>query len=228
MDGVHDMGGLQGFGPVDADPDEPLFHAEWERRTFAMTVACGFLGEWNIDISRDARERMEAVDYLRSSYYEHWQFGLERLLDARGLVTAAEIEARLADSASAASAARATARKTPGADEILKLLQTRVSASCEADGPPRYAVGDRVRARNFDASGHTRLPRYLRRVEGEVVRYQGSHIFPDQHARDATRRGEHLYAVSFAPADIWGEARDDGGDVVADLFEAYLEPVSGD
>lgn len=97
MNGAHDMGGMDGFGPVVAEPNEPVFHAEWERRTFAMTVAMGFYGAWNIDMSRFARERMEPGEYLRTSYYEHWLHGLETLLVEKGLVSAEELEARRAE-----------------------------------------------------------------------------------------------------------------------------------
>ena len=94
MNGAHDMGGMDGFGPVELEADEPVFHADWERRAFALTVAMGFYGRWNIDTSRHARENREPLGYLRDSYYERWLHGLERLLEDNGLVTRAEIAAR--------------------------------------------------------------------------------------------------------------------------------------
>ncbi len=97
MNGAHDLGGMDGFGPVDPDPNQPVFHAEWERRVFAMTVASGFLGRWNIDMSRYARESMDPAEYLATSYYEHWLHGLETLLDEQGLVTREELAARKAE-----------------------------------------------------------------------------------------------------------------------------------
>ncbi len=97
MNGAHDLGGMDGFGPVDPDPDQPVFHAERERRVFAMTVASGFLGRWNIDMSRHARERMDPAEYLATSYYEHWLHGLETLLAEKGLVTREELAARKAE-----------------------------------------------------------------------------------------------------------------------------------
>ena len=96
MNGIHDLGGMHGFGPVDPERDEPVFHHEWERRAFAVTMAAGFLGEWNIDMSRYAREQMPPAEYLATTYYEHWLFGLEQLLVERGLLTRAEIEERVA------------------------------------------------------------------------------------------------------------------------------------
>ncbi|HEX9790457.1 MAG TPA: hypothetical protein VGA60_07330 [Kiloniellales bacterium] len=96
MNGVHDLGGMDGHGPIAYEVDEPVFHAEWERRVFAMTIAMGFYGAWNIDSSRHARERTPAAEYLSSSYYEIWLGGLERLLDESGLLPRAETEARIA------------------------------------------------------------------------------------------------------------------------------------
>jgi hypothetical protein len=96
MNGAHDMGGMDGFGPVVAKPNEPVFHAEWERRTFAMTVAMGFYGAWNIDMARFARESMEPGAYLTTSYYEHWLHGLETLLVEKGLLSAEELATRKA------------------------------------------------------------------------------------------------------------------------------------
>ena len=93
MNGAHDLGGMHGFGPVDIERDEPVFHHEWERRAFAITMAAGFLGKWNIDMSRYAREQMPPAEYLASTYYEHWLFGLEKLLDDTRLVSRAELQA---------------------------------------------------------------------------------------------------------------------------------------
>jgi nitrile hydratase subunit beta len=96
MNGIHDMGGMHGMGPILREVDEPTFHAEWERRAFALTLAAGFLGRWNLDMSRYAREQMDPAHYLATGYYEHWLYGLERLLVDRGLLTQDEIDARVA------------------------------------------------------------------------------------------------------------------------------------
>jgi nitrile hydratase beta subunit len=97
MNGVHDLGGMHGLGPIEREDNEPVFHAEWERRAFALTLAAGFLGKWNLDMSRYAREQMPPAQYLATSYYEHWLFGLEKLLVEHGLLTADEIDARVAE-----------------------------------------------------------------------------------------------------------------------------------
>jgi len=100
VNGAHDLGGIHGLGPIDPEADEPVFHAEWERRCFAITLATGFLGQWNIDMSRDARERMHPALYLNTSYYEHWLHGLQTLLVEKGMLTEEEIAARMAELAS--------------------------------------------------------------------------------------------------------------------------------
>jgi nitrile hydratase beta subunit len=97
MNGAHDLGGMHGFGPIDPERNEPVFHEEWEKRAFAITLACGALGTWNLDMTRYARERMDPAEYLRTSYYEHWLHGLELLLIESGLLTAEEINAREAE-----------------------------------------------------------------------------------------------------------------------------------
>jgi nitrile hydratase subunit beta len=97
VNGIHDMGGMHGLGPIDREENEPVFHHAWERRAFALNMAAGFLGEWNIDMSRYAREQMPPAEYLATSYYEHWLWGLERLLVEKGLLTRAEVEARVAE-----------------------------------------------------------------------------------------------------------------------------------
>ena len=94
MDGAHDMGGVKGFGPVVPEPNEPVFHGDWERRVFALTVAMARPGGWNIDMSRFARENRPPEDYLSKSYFQIWLAGLETLMIERGLVTRDEIESR--------------------------------------------------------------------------------------------------------------------------------------
>src|SRR5437867_3173905 len=97
MNGAHDMGGMHGFGPVMREEDEPVFHAAWERRAFALTLAMGFWGRWNLDMSRFAREQMPPADYLAATYYEKWLWGLERLVAAHGFAAGEEIDRRQAE-----------------------------------------------------------------------------------------------------------------------------------
>ena len=97
MNGIHDLGGMHGLGPINPESDEPVFHNEWERRAFAITLAMGATGKWNLDMTRFAREKMDAGQYLSTSYYEHWLAGLEILLNEHGLVSSEEIETRMAE-----------------------------------------------------------------------------------------------------------------------------------
>ncbi|MGH7313262.1 MAG: nitrile hydratase subunit beta, partial [Candidatus Rokuibacteriota bacterium] len=186
MNGVHDMGGMHGLGPVAAEKDEPVFHHEWERRAFALTVATGFLGTWNLDMGRFAREQMPPAEYLATSYYEHWLWGLEKLLEDKGLVTRAEIDARLRGAdrpAGASPAARLAAEgvrvlKAPDVEHTLRRGRT---ARVDAGVPARFKPGDQVVTRNINPPGHTRLPRYARAKRGVIAEDHGVWVFPDAH-----------------------------------------------
>lgn len=225
MNGGHDVGGMHGFGPVDPPEDEPVFQSEWERRAFALTVAAGFLGEWNLDASRYARESMEPGHYLTSSYYEHWLFGLERLLEERGLLSAGELETRIKsaitpDGKSAAKPGRAVPPELLG-----PALLRGGSARDESDVAPKFSVGDAVRVRNEHPSGHTRAPRYARGRVGKVIIDHGVFVFPDTHAATGERNPQHCYAVMFTSAELWGAGAAESSEVVLDLWDEYLDPA---
>ena len=218
MNGVHDMGGMHGLGPIAPEADEPVFHAAWEARALALTLAAGAWGRWTLDASRHQREGIPGPEYLRMSYYEKWITGLEALLEKAGLVTAEELA-----SGRAADAAKASP----------PLTAERVPAALSAGGPterpidraPRFAVGDMVRARNIHPLGHTRLPRYARGRLGMVARRHGAHVFPDANAHGLGERPQPLYQVRFAAAELWGEAAKGPDAVFIDLWEDYLEPA---
>jgi nitrile hydratase beta subunit len=220
MNGAQDMGGMQSFGPVLPEPDEPVFHADWERRALALTLACGGLGEWTIDMSRSARETIPPPRYLASSYYEIWLEGLTKLLAARGLVTPDEITA-----GHELHPPRATRRPPLDARAALDMIGTGSSAAREATRPARFAVGDKVRAKVINPAGHTRLPRYARGKTGVIERLCGMHVFPDSNA---TARGEDpqwLYGVAFDGQELWGPESDPALSVSIDCWEPYLEPA---
>jgi len=223
MNGVHDMGGMQGFGPVRPEPNEPLFHAPWERRALAMTVAMGACGQWNIDISRSARESLPPAQYLSSSYYAIWLAGLEKLMLARGMVSAAELHAGKAEDPPLAGV-----RALDGAQTARALAQG--SASSRAiDVPPRFVVGQRVRARQIHPASHTRLPRYVRGHTGTVERIHGAHVFPDTRVSRPVPpfvdEAHWLYTVVFDGHDLWGISASAGLLVSVDAWEPYLEVV---
>lgn len=219
MNGPQDLGGQMGFGAIAPEKNEPVFHAPWESRALALTLAMGATREWNIDKSRHARERLPPVQYLGSSYYELWIAGLIELMVAQGLVTREE----------AASGRKATSPKQVAG----KLLARDVPAVLAKGGPtsrettarPSFKPGDKVRTRNMHPTGHTRLPRYLRGHVGEIVRLHGAHVFPDTNAHGKGENPQALYTVKFSARDVWGEARHPRDTVSADLWESYLEPA---
>jgi nitrile hydratase len=219
MNGGHDLGGMHGLGPINAEADEPVFHAEWERRVFGMVRATGALGLWSGDMARHARERQHPVDYLRHTYYENWLAGLEKLLVETGLVTADE----LATGKPAGLAAEEIRRHLLGADDVARSLQG-APATLPADAPPRFRVGDRVRGVNRHPTGHTREPRYVRGRVGVIQVCHGAHLFPDLSAA-GTKVGRHLYCVRFEARELWGESGDASSAVHVDLWEDYLEPA---
>ena len=217
MNGAHDLGGMHGFGPVGADPNEPLFHAEWERRCFALTLACGFTGEWNIDASRFAREQMPPAEYLTTGYYEHWLFGLEYLLADRGMATPEEMAAGKLE-----VNPKAVARTLAAAD-VGKVLSKGGPSEREPSGAPRFGEGDRVRTININPATHTRLPRYARGKVGIVKLLHGAHVYPDTNSLYAGEAPEHLYTVEFDGQELWGRDAEPGTSVTVDCWESYLD-----
>jgi nitrile hydratase beta subunit len=221
MNGAHDLGGMHGLGPINAEPQdqEPVFHADWEKRVFGMVRVIGALGKWNGDMSRHARERQHPVDYLRHTYYENWLAGIEKLLVEKGLVTAEE----LASAHAAGPAPEELRRQRVDVRNTARLLEgSPVTVSLAA--PPRFRAGDKVRASNRHPSGHTREPRYVRGRVGVIHEHHGGHIFPDLNAR-GVREGHHLYTVRFDSAELWGPDANPNSAVYVDLWEDYLEPA---
>jgi nitrile hydratase len=219
MDGAQDMGGVQGFGPVEPEPNEPVFHAEWERRAFALTLAMGMPGGWNIDMSRFAREDRPHQDYLRKSYYQIWVAGLERLMRERHLVSADEIEA-----GHALHPPKPDAR-TLTVEGVSAMLHRGGPTERTVGKPARFAVGDLVRAKTSSPPTHTRLPRYVRGHIGVVEHIHGAHVFPDSNANGAGEDPQWLYTVAFEGGELWGDDADSTVKISVDAFEPYLEPA---
>lgn len=223
MNGIHDMGGMQGFGPVVVEPQELLFHADWEKRALALTLAMGATGQWNIDLSRSARESLPPAVYLGSSYYAIWLRGLEILMRERGLVDNSELE-----SGAMQSPAAPIARILQAAD-VDAALARGTPTTRTAPHPARFCVGARVRARNMHPQGHTRLPRYVRGHSGTVALVHGAHVFADAHATRPLppflEQPHWLYTVVFDGQELWGPQADPGLQVSVDAWEPYLEPV---
>jgi len=216
VNGIHDMGGMQCFGPVEREANEPVFHEDWEARLFAIRHALGVWGKWNIDASRYARELIPPAEYLRMSYYERWLAGLLTQLVDVGLVSAAE----LASGKPEAGSSKVEPALRPAG---LPRLLAGSPAARNVDVAPAFHGGDAVRARNVQPVGHTRLPRYVRGKRGRIVRDHGVHVFPDTNAHGKGEQPQRLYCVRFEAAALWDAPAASREAVHLDLWESYLE-----
>jgi nitrile hydratase subunit beta len=219
MNGVHDMGGMHGMGPIHHENNEPVFHVRWESRVFAMYIALSAWHKWNIDAARHSREVIPPDEYLRMSYYEKWFAGQVELLVKSGLVTAAEIESGVP--------APGTAKATPPmtVEKIPTTVANRINARRDVSVAPRFRTGQRVRARNMHPVGHTRLPRYVRAKVGTIDRDHGVFVFPDTNAHFLGEKPQHVYSVRFAARELWGEQAAPHDSVYVDMWDDYLEPA---
>ncbi len=214
---VHDMGGMHGFGPVEPEPNEPVFHADWERRVLAMQRAMGFTGLWTIDGGRASLETLPPVTYLASSYYERWFRGLERRVVAHGLVGEDEIGA-----GRSLRPGRLLNRKLTLADAK---NWNWPNYERPVQAPARFKEGDRVRARNINPVTHTRLPRYARGKMGTIEAIRGVHVYPDTAALGDHEHAEWLYTVVFPARELWGDDADPAVKLSVEAFEPYLDPA---
>ncbi|RZF27279.1 nitrile hydratase subunit beta [Paraburkholderia sp. UYCP14C] len=216
MNGAQDLGGMQSFGPIRPETDALIFHADWERRVLAITLAMGALGKWNIDMSRAARESLPPAQYLASSYFEIWFEGLKKLLLETGLATTEEI----ANGVSSRS----------GVPVPRVLMASAVAATLRRGGPvdrpatteARFKIGDAVVTRQFNPATHTRLPRYCRGRRGRVVAVHGPHVFPDTNAIGLGEQPQWLYTIRFDGSELWGKDTT-AASVCVDCWESYLE-----
>jgi nitrile hydratase subunit beta len=220
MNGVHDIGGMHGFGPIVREENEPLFHAAWEGRVRAMAVLTMARGSYTIDAFRYGIERMAPAEYLRAPYFERWLATVERNLVEQGFVMREELENRtkfLRD--------HPEAPLPPAGPNHPQSRASNYSQSTRPGTSPRFAVGDGVVTRNVHPSGHTRLPRYARSKRGIVVRSHGPHVFPDTNAVGLGEQPQPLYTVRFDARELWGESAEGRQTVSLELWESYLEPA---
>jgi nitrile hydratase len=217
MNGAQDMGGVAGFGPVQPEPNEPAFHADWEKRAFALTLAMAMPGQWNIDMSRYARENRPNVEYLAMSYYQLWFAGLETMLKERDLVNDDEIV-----SGHALHPVKPV-KRVLSPDDVLKVLHRGGPTERDTKTKAAFKPGDKVRARTIDPPTHTRLPRYVRGHVGVIERVIGCHVFPDSNANGAGENPQWLYTVRFDGRELWGAQGDPTLTVSVDAWEPYLE-----
>jgi nitrile hydratase subunit beta len=188
VDGIHDLGGMHGFGPVEREPDEPVFHQDWERRVFGLAAATLMAGISNGGRFRHSIERMDPAHYLDSSYYEHWLTGISTLWIEHGACTLDELESRAGGGFPLSRPVTAPTLDDPGA----------------SPAAPRFAVGDEVTVREFHPLGHTRCPRYVRGKRGVVERVDGPFSVPDIEAHCDRRRTEPTYVIRFEARELWG------------------------
>lgn len=214
MNGPHDMGGMQCYGPVNPEKNEPLFHGEWEKKAMALTVAMGFTGMWNIDASRFQRESLPPVKYLSFTYYQIWLAALENLMLQRGMVTREELEA-----GKAIVPAVKTNKEVPDRDAVAAGLLKGGPTDRQVETKPAFAVGDQVITDMMNPNGHTRLPRYARGKRGTILHINGAHVFPDSNAKGEGENPQWLYTVEFSADELFGAGRHK---VTVDCWEPYL------
>jgi len=218
MNGVHDMGGMHGMGPIEHEKNEPTFHEPWEGRVYAMTrVVRAGGGRQNLDNSRHQIELLPPVDYLRMTYYERWFARLVKQLVTNGIVTREELES--------GHAAGGSTKETPriAGPMVPEMVARRNSARRNVAVAANFAVGQRVRARNINPTGHTRLPRYARGKAGVIVRDHGVFVFPDTNAEFTGEKPQHVYSVRFAARELWGDQASPRDFVHLDMWDDYLD-----
>lgn len=223
MNGVHDLGGLEGLGSVNPTTDEPVFHSDWERTVFAMLLPA-LLAGINLDEFRHGIERMHPVEYLSSRYYEHWLHTIEKGLVEKGIISAEEVEERVRQYLENPDAPLPDRSDPEQVKMLLDTLHAGASTKMPTDGQSHFKVGEMVRVKNIHPGGHTRAARYLRGKQGVVERVYDSFIFPDTNSKREGENPQYVYCVRFEAAHVWGpETSEPNETIYFDLWEPYLE-----
>lgn len=219
MNSIHDLGGMHGFGPVVAEANEPPFHERWEGRAGGILEVMTFPAGFTVDRFRYLRETLRPDLYLTQNYYEQWIYIAEQALLEAGMITAAEL--------AAGHAAKGSARRNDAMrpEAVWPFLHDPAQSGRKLAEAPRFAIGQRVRARNAQPLGHTRLPRYARGKFGAVTRQHGGHVLPDASAHGKGESPQHLYTIAFTARELWGAEANARDTVRLDLWESYLEPA---
>jgi len=236
VNGVHDIGGMRGFGPVVRRENEPVFHAEWEGRTAALMRSALTGRVFNIDEFRRTIERMPPARYLAATYYERWLYALQTLLLEKGVVSSAELEAAVSRAREPETRSDgdtpSDSAQTSNVDASAGLHRRDQAASPQPSGialrydrnyKPRFTIGDKVVARNMNPEGHTRIPRYARGKHGVIRHDWGVFVFPDTHAHGQGANPQHCYSVEFDARELWGPDHSVRERIYVDLWEDYLE-----
>lgn len=219
MDGIHDLGGVEGFGPVPVESGDKDFRdlEDWEKRTFALTWSPIVPGS-TIDWFRHGLERMVPADYLAFSYFQKWcTNNLVQMID-NGTITLEDVKRGYVE--------KPVAPPPPinVGEALAEVAASAFSFARDTLQPPSFSVGDTIRARRHVDANHTRLPRYVRGLEGVVLAHHGAHVLPDRNA-EGSEVSEHLYTVVFRAVTLWGEGSDPRDDVTLDLWESYIVPA---
>lgn len=219
MNGVHDMGGMHGLGPIGHQPNEPAFHELWQARLFALRRGMGAWGKWNIDATRHAIEKLPAAQYLSQEYFQRQFEAFLHMLVAAGFITPQEI----VDGHAQGSQKIATPAMTP--ESAASMIRKGVAYNREIPVQAHFEVGQAVHTRNLNPTGHTRLPRYARDKIGSIDRCHGVFVFPDSNAHFQGEKPQPLYSVRFEARELWGAQAAASDSVYLDLWEDYLEPA---
>lgn len=222
MNGIHDMGGMDGFGAVRYETNEPVFHEPWEGRVFGMSISGVGRPRWTSDAGRYRIERLDPALYLASTYYERWLARMEGAIVDGGALSREEIEAKIKEFASNPDLTVPRREDPAVAEQISVRLRTGNPVARTIRRKPRYAIGDRVMTRNLNPHGHTRLPRYARGKHGVIAAHHGAHVFPDTNAHELGENPQHLYTVRISARDLWGDTAEPNECVLIDLWESYL------
>jgi nitrile hydratase len=223
LNSVHDIGGIDGFGAIQRETDEPVFHEPWESRVFGISMVGGGLPPITLDARRHGLERLPPVQYLSSSYYERWLARIDATLVEAGTLTREEIDRRMQEFAAEPDLPMPRREDPARADGIASTVRAGRPVTRKIRQKPRFAVGDKIVTRNLNPHGHTRLPRYTRGKHGVIIAHHGAHVFPDTNAHGLGENPQHLYTVRIAMRELWGGSAETNGSVLIDLWESYLE-----
>lgn len=228
MDSIHDVGGKHGLGPVVAEKNEPSFHAPWEGRMHGIAVACQIHGINTTPEQRSTIENMPHWLYLTTSYYEKWLYCYEKILEAKGVVTSAEIDRRMAANSAPSIPEHPAPPASPSdaAKTMYRVIYEGTPHIRPLARPPAFKAGDKVMAKNRHPMTHSRLPGFVKGKLGMIDTYHGSLCHDEALAYGRGEVPEHVYAVKFLMKDLWGPDAERPDDAVyVDLFEDYLTPA---
>ena len=220
MNSIHDIGGMDNIGPVPIETDEPVFHADWESKVYAMTLATMGAGIFVTDEVRFMTETIPPQDYLSFSYYEKWLYSLEQMLLHKNVITQQELESGAVSAPELAAGIEAASL-----ERMQYGMKNRMPVFVDSDLPPRFKAGDAIIARNLNPLHHTRLPRYLRGRRGVVELDHGIFLLPDTNAHGGPDSPQHVYSVRFSARELWGEEAPAKDSLYIDLFDDYMDPA---